>query len=84
MIKVMNNSVEVGIERNPLTEQLMKIDESATVKAVLAVDLQSLFISLIDRYGDADTAELIEVALKGAHEADYKVWEVHRNAKDNT
>lgn len=39
MIKVQNNVVEVGVPKEPLVEQLYKISESATVKAILVTEV---------------------------------------------
>lgn len=84
MIKVENNSVHIGIERTELTEQLMKINKKATMMAVIATDLQYLFMALFERFGEPATAELIEQALKTAHDSKYVVMEDNSNAKDNT
>ena len=85
MIKIEQNHVTVGIDKTPLNEVLMKIDKDACYKATVCTDLQYLFISLFKKFGQAETAEMIEEALKGAREDKFDVhnWRVD-NAEDNT
>lgn len=85
MIKVVQNHVQVGIDKDPLNEVLIKIDKDACYKATVCTDLQYLFVSLFQKFGQADTAEIIEEALKGARENEYEChdWRVD-NAEDNT
>lgn len=85
MIKVEQNHVTVGIDKNPLNELLIKIDKDACYKATVCTDLQYLFVSLFKKFGQAETAEIIEEALKCAREDEYNVqnWRVD-NAEDNT
>ena len=85
MIKVVQNHVTVGIDKDPLNEVLMKIDKDACHKASVCTDLQYLFVALFQKFGQAVTAEIIEESLKGAREAEYKVYDGReRNAEDNT
>lgn len=85
MIKVEQNHVTVGIDKDPLNELLIKIDKDACYKATICTDLQYLFVSLFQRFGEPVTAEIIEEALKGAREDGYiiKKWG-EQNAEDNT
>lgn len=85
MIKVERNHVTVGIDKDPLNEVLMKIDKDACYKASVCTDLQYLFVSFFQRFGQPTTAEIIEEALKGARETEYEVYDRReRNAEDNT
>ncbi len=85
MIKVEQNHVTVGIDKDPLSEILIKIDKDACYKASICTDLQYLFVALFQRFGQPTTAEMIEEALKGARENEYEVFNRReRNAKDNT
>ena len=85
MIKVEQNHVTVGIDKDPLNELLIKIDKDACYKATICTDLQYLFVSLFQRFGEPVTAEIIEEALKGAREDGYIInkWG-EQNAEDNT
>ena len=86
MIKVENNIVAVGVEKNPITALLINIDEDACVKACICSDLKNLFVALFDKYGESTTAELIEKALKDARTDNYEVHVCRgsHDAKNNT
>ena len=85
MIKVEDNRVSVGIEKNPVTALLMNIDKDACVKACVCSDLKNLFVALFENYGESVTAELIELALKDARTGDYKAQDWRQDdAEDNT
>lgn len=71
MLKVVQNHVQIGIDKDPLNEVLIKIDKDACFKANVCTDLQYLFVSLFQRFGEPVTAEIIEEALKGARENEY-------------
>lgn len=73
MIEITGNEIRIGVERDPLTDSLVKIDKDLATRAVITTDLTTLFVALIHRYKINTTAEIIEHALKFAQEVEKDV-----------
>ena len=66
MINIMRDHVSIGVVQTPLTEYLSQLDNGSLLRAEMTSDLNYLFGVMFKEFGKADTAQIIEMALKDA------------------
>ena len=66
MIKIARHDFVVGVEDNPIFKALMPIAPKEVVKTQIMSDMVTLFIALINEYGESELADMIDKTL---HEA---------------
>lgn len=76
MLKISNNSIMVGVEDIPLFKALMPYAPKEVTKTQIMSDMTTLFIVLLNEYGESELADMIDktlhVAIKHKDDAEVK------------